>query len=112
LKPALYIALKGYSGHLTSHRPLTDSDLMVVTSEKGSQCYGRDVAHGNPTHMREEDVVAKFATLENARAAMELAKNAHLAYVAVIERAKGELRTLETTQRNAVKTAISGLVMK
>jgi hypothetical protein len=33
---------------------------MIVTSERGSQVYGRDFRQGNPTHRCAADIVAKF----------------------------------------------------
>jgi hypothetical protein len=56
MKSALHYTLRRYWGNYS---------LMVVTSEKNSQVYGRN-EHDEPTHARTGDVSGRFPTREAA----------------------------------------------
>lgn len=113
MKPVLYVGLKGHMGHMPWGK-VSENNLILVTSEKGSifrkQVYGRSV-DGIATHARGYDIVAKFPDLNIARAALDRASVAHDAYCVVIARAEEELRKLQATQRDAVKTTISDFTL-
>lgn len=111
MKPALYYALLGFGGGVR-HTRMDDSDIMVVTSEKGHQVYGRDLRFGNPTHRRSEDVVERFDTEEAARAAIGLAQKAYDDTQPAVEAANEAYRVASAAQRTSVREAVKHLARK
>lgn len=80
--------------------------LMAVTSVKGTQLYGRDVEHGNPTHRRADDMTHAFRTEGEAREVIRLAQEAHRAHEEGVKEAERELSRRRNFQSVAVAKAV------
>lgn len=100
-KPALYYAiLPGYSSQSSLGR------IMVVTSEKGPQVYGRDYQYGNPTHRSKQDILAKFPDEGSTLRALSRVADVEKEYAIPIKRAEVELRTLRKRERDAISVVV------
>ena len=101
MKPALYYAI--LAGHLRS----TGLDrVMIVTSEKGSQIYGRDYRHNNPTHRSYSDVVAKFPDEATVLKALSAVAEIEAIHDPGIQRARQELQQMERNKRKAIENIV------
>lgn len=107
MKPALYVGLKGDFQFLPTYRAMSDKDLILVTSQRGTKVYGRNAHDGGTTSYRAHWIVAQFDTLEQAREVIASSNRAYEAYASAIARAEGEFRTLRTTQSSAMTQAIA-----
>lgn len=104
MKRALYYAMMG----AMYGRPRVES-IMAVTSEKGSQVYGRDVIHGNPTHRRADDIFATFETENAAHTGLRLAQEAWDKMDGDVKMKEGQLRRAQRAQRELALDAVSKL---
>lgn len=102
-KPALYYAM------ITAWDAGLGFKVIAVTSEKGRQVYGRDLA-GNSTNRQTDDVIYRFPTEEAARGAPERARAARAAYAERIKEARMVLDAFIKEERAAVYAAARGVV--